>query len=353
MISVFQIFKMLIGIVIFIFVMIFFMQITDMYADVGERSGEYSFASDFDNAAMDVYISGNPGTFRGFGDAEHLRYEAPKLFFGSGQKTMSVPVFMIPDADAMSIERRCDDYGWFMNCYIFALPNASTFLFTPIDNTPEARENIKSVTEALPDTAYFGYCSGDGILRGNKTEFVKFIGAQMTSMSFSECTRVLPEDTRLVVFGEPENYTAGMISVHAGVVKSLVFDAVEEEPYAGTDDLIAAMTGGVPALKYKHEVFVKNLAVSASITRQRAMLVSSMFLETNVQPCLECATPKPKACGWTSYNGVPAPSTLYTSFRNRLVALENMVSSGSYTAVINVLGETAVIFEDLRSAGCE
>ena len=88
----------------------------------------------------------------------------------------------------------------------------------------------------------------------------------MVSQSFSACTLVAPEDTRIVTFGAPDSYAEGVISIQSGTVKSKFYDEIAEEPYYSTSDLIAAMTGGVGALKYKHEVFESNLLVSAGIS---------------------------------------------------------------------------------------
>jgi hypothetical protein len=82
MISVFQIFKMILGVIVFVFVMTLFLRVSDMYSGIGERRGEFEVVDSLDKVVMQVYTSGNPDVFSGFRDFELLLYRRSCLPLG-------------------------------------------------------------------------------------------------------------------------------------------------------------------------------------------------------------------------------------------------------------------------------
>lgn len=357
MLSVFQIFKMILGVIVFVFVMTFFLRISDLYSGVGEKRIEFEIADAFDRVVKQTYTSGNPTTFNGFTEYEFLLYNTPKLLFGSSQKTLTIPVFMIADKAEMTLERRCEDYGWFRFCWVFAYSEGAQILFTPLDNRPADRDMIRTIIDMLPDSYDYGFCNGTDVRVNTKELFIVYLTTSLEGDTFQDCEFSLKDNVRLVTLGETDNladfqlHPGGEISIQGNVVRSYVFGEIQERTFTD-NDIVMIVTGGVPALDYKKEAFEKDLKTISRIMWERTKLVRDKTLEYNQQPCEQCATPYPKECGWKSYGTPPqtTPSTLYNAFISTLSSVHNAVDSGAY---MNILEESVQEYEDLKDKGCE
>jgi hypothetical protein len=349
MLSVFQIFKMVLGVIVFVFVITFFLRLSDMYSGTGERWGEFEVVDSLDKVVMQTYTSGNPTVFSEFRDFNLILYEAPKVIFSSGQKTLSVPVFMIPNNADITLERRCDDYGWFRFCWIFGYTDTTKILFAPVDNTEESRGTIIKIVNALPDSFEFGYCNDSNTpQKGTKGSFLDFISG-IEGKSFEDCKLSFPDNTVLITMGKTSEIAENELVISGSTVKDSRNLLVQERTFSD-DDIIPLVTGGIPALDYKKSVFERDLKASSRIMWERTKLVYDKILEYNWQACQECVTPYPKECGWVDYNDHTWPSTLYLNFISRLSSLYGMVDSGNY---MNELMESKEQYELLKEAGCE
>ncbi len=354
MLSVFQIFKMLIGVMVFIFIITFFLRITDMYSGIGEITGEYETAGLFDKTAVQTYTSGNPSSFPGFQDFEMVAYDAPKLKFSAGQKTMTVPVFMIPDKAEMTLERRCQDYGWFRFCWVFAYPDASGVLFTPIENTEASMNLIKDIVADMPENIVYGYCNGTLKKDGPKGSFLATADSEMTGKTYISCEASLGDKYRLVTVGpgsvEGENIVIKPSTKTAYSVNML--GKIEGMEFHDTSELHIFITGGVDAYRQFDELFRSELKTATKVMLERTILVKQMTQKANRQPCQECAPPFLKACGWTDYEGdVGGESTLYKDFINSLNSLKSSLESdGDYRTGLE---NTATAYGQLKEEGCE
>ena len=347
MLSVFQIFKLLIGIIVFIFIMTFFLDITNMYSDIGGSQKEYAIADAFDKTARDVYTSGKSAQFSGFEDLDVLMYRPPALLFGS-QKTLSVPLFMIPDKANMTLERRCDDYGWFRFCWILAYSDRGVILFSPLENTDETRQEMENFVNALPDAYSYGFCNGTYAKVSTKQTFIGFINGNMAASTFEECDIEPKDNMRIIVFNDSEP-SEGTIVVSGRQAKEPASDGAKVVVFTNAD-IPALVTGGVDAVLYRQDAFGSELRAATRIMLERTKLVSQKMLVHNAQPCIECATPYPKACGWVDIDGQPYQSTLYNEFIVTLQSLGNAVGNGQYE---DLLRQSVNDYENLREAGCE
>ncbi len=348
MISVFQIFKMLLGVIVFVFVITFFLRISDMYSGAGDKQLEFEIADAFDKAVKQTYMTGNPTTFTAFTEYELLMYNAPKMLFRTSQKTFTVPLFMVPAKTEMTLERRCEDYGWFMFCFVFAYSDTTKILFTPLENNGDTRSAIKSMVETLPEAFEFGYCNATEAKVSTRAAFLNYIVNDMPSKSFKKCEVEIEEDTRLVTFGSVSEIAENEIAITGSTVKGYVGDELESVSFS-SHDVIPIVTGGVPALKYKKEKFKKELKASSGIMGERSKLIHSMMLEHNYMPCQECPTPYPIECGWLDDN-TRETSDLYLQFISTLVNLDSAIDAGSYESLLE---RSSGEYEALREAGCE
>lgn len=358
MISVFQIFRVLMGVIVFIFVLTFFLRVSDMYSSTQERGSLLETVNVFDHTAMQVYTSGNPSTFPGFDGFETLVYEAPKIKHDAGQKTLSVPVFLVASiGDEVLLERRCLEFGWYRWCLVLAFPKGTKILFTPLDNTQQTRDLIVEVVDNLPPTLEFGFCNGNDARTASKEEFLSYI-AGSAGTAYQQCDVPLPDHYRLVTIsssGLPQpqdNQTAFHIIIDTAsgeVYDSAPGGSAEPRPYHDWMDIAVFMTGGHEALDYKEAVFTLELEAATSIMHQRTVLVSQKTKEINRQPCLECSTAFPEACGWTDYRGREHDSQIYKDFISSLLTLQGAIG-GSYHVPLD---DTVVRYEELKNQGCE
>jgi hypothetical protein len=356
MISVFQIFRVLMGLIIFIFVLFFFLRISEMYTTTQLLGSKLEAISTFDYVAMITYTSGNPAIFPGFEDFETLVYEPPKIKSEAGQKTLSVPVFFIPGEGEISLDRRCLDFGWFRWCIVFALPDSSKILFTPLENTPATRELIRDVVSNLPGSLEFGFCNGGDARSAGRVEFLGYLDSE-TGVTYEPCRVGFPEHYRLVTVsastGFPGNFTGNHIIITPGERLAYVGNSTEDlepRPYEDGLDLAVFITGGHKALDYKNAVLSLELAAGTRIMKERSILLSQRFKENNVQPCLECSTPFPKACGWTDYMGQEYESDVYKDFISSIDDLLEAIPGRNYKGELD---DTVLKYEELKNQGCE
>jgi len=352
MISVFQIFRMLIGIIVFIFVLTFFLQVAGMYSTTQERSKKLDAMSAFDQIASQAYTSENPATFSGFTDMETLVYEPPKLKTEAGQKTLSVPVLFMPGKGQINMEKRCSEYGWFRSCWVYAFPEATKIVFNMLDASQETRALVADAVRLLPATIQFGYCSGSDAMVSGRDGYLSYLA----SLSYGDapCQVQMLGLSQLVVVDRTFNYTRmpnGTVfmateprTLVSGAPKSWALPA----GYSDGMDVAAFLTGGAASLEYKRSAFQKELLVSTRVMKERTILVSQKMMDLNRQPCQECATPFQQECGWTDFRGNSYESGLYKAFITSLDALEK--SSGNQQLLLKV---SVNAFNELKDRGCE
>jgi hypothetical protein len=278
-------------------------------------------------------------------------YEPPKLKSDAGHRTLSVPVFFIPDKGEIGLSRQCMDFSWFTWCAVFAFPTSTKIVFTPIENTNETRGLILQIVENLPDSIEFGLCNGTDARTANKQGFLNYL-AGITGTSCSPCEVSLPEYCRLVTIGARSDLAWNEIAINhsSRLVYENASGTVESRPYKEVMDIVFFITGGAKALDYEQESFSQQLASATRIMLERTVLVSQRLKEYNRQPCLECSTPFPQACGWTDYRGTAHESEIYHNFISMLGVLKTAISSGNYN---RVLLDTALKYDELKNEGCE
>ncbi|MBN1896305.1 MAG: hypothetical protein JW789_01075 [Candidatus Aenigmarchaeota archaeon] len=378
MLSVFQIFKVVLGIIIFIFVMTFFLQITDIYGNIGEKGEELELVQVLDTTLMRTYTSGNPGTFQGFQGLDFVVYETPKLKYPSNQKTLSVNTFLIPSEDEMDVERTCDDYNWFRFCWVYAYPKSLSIIFNPMKNDAESRVLIESIVLLLPDDVDFAVCNRTDVMMGDKEKFLRFVRGENTDSEknmegkiYERCDVPIPDYFRLVTIADddtvaplrndillvPSNPSNGYYSELIGG-----FEETKSEPLTGSyedvKDIYFLLTSGKAALDFRNEQFGKELEIAARLMNERVTLITQKMEDLNIQSCNQCGTPFPMACGYVDfehgdftykepYNYYDNP---YMNFQESLEDIMDDISSGTSMPDME---DSASAFEVLKQEGCE
>ncbi len=169
MIQVFQVFKLVMGIMISIFILYFLVNYAGSYATVQEEMRLGKVLQNFDKGARDVYTTGNPAPYDGFskvkGEVSFDVTPPAGLFTELGKQSLSVPTFFVID-DKMLLGRGEQNLGWYKFTYVVAVPETQ-IIFNPM--TEDARDLIEDVVEMTPSTMgfepkiVFGFCDGTEI----------------------------------------------------------------------------------------------------------------------------------------------------------------------------------------------
>ena len=97
MIQVFQVFKLVMGIMISVFVLYFLVNYAGSYATVQEEMRLGKIMQNFDKGVRDVYTTGNPASYDGFAKAkDEISFDVakpPGIVTKLGKQSLSVPAF--------------------------------------------------------------------------------------------------------------------------------------------------------------------------------------------------------------------------------------------------------------------
>lgn len=220
MIVSFQLWKIILGIFISAFLIVFAVGFIGDYIEQQNDILRAKIMNNFEIGAYEVYSSGNSLEFNDMSKVPFdLRFTAknePGYIIPSlGKKTLRVPVFFSP-GDKMFISRAETDLGWWSFRYVVAMPETE-IVVSMTQNSQEAWNILKNTINALPDTTNFenkityAFCYGNQIERnfcgrdGKSPCEAKTILEAMDSgglpVHFSKCTDDLNRNQRLLTIG--------------------------------------------------------------------------------------------------------------------------------------------------------
>ncbi|UCD02992.1 MAG: hypothetical protein JSV63_04395 [Candidatus Aenigmatarchaeota archaeon] len=365
MLSAFQIFKMLMGVVVFIFVIIFFFRVSNMYVGVEERADDFEILRGFDRSVRQTFTSGNPGTFVNFRFLDSLYYDPPRLK-SRNQKTLTVTTFLIASTFESNLIKECEEYEWFSFCWVYAYPQNFTLIFTPLDGDGR-KDLIKDIVEVMPGDIRFAHCNDTDLLRGDRNAFLAFVDNGMDDITYTPCTVSIPDGYRLVTITTDESIeprrneivlnpqTGAYIEYLSGLPELVNAPSpIRTGSYEDARDVYFLLTTGKSALDYKNEMFLNDLTIAAKIMEERMKLVKRKMLDLNVQQCVECPTPFPKECGYTNALGDEFTSDLYDAMAGpsgSLRQLNDVISAND--DYLTALARTAADYKELIAGGCE
>ncbi len=373
MITLFQLFKMIFGIIVAAFILYALLNYSGSYSVFQESGIKAKILNNFRETAQDVYYSGNAITYTDFSayDFSGTRYEPlrnpPLIVSEAGEMDIWFPLFFVM-GENVYIHRGSLDYKFWKFYFVEALPDMN-IIFNPVDNTPDAWEIMQGIVELMPDTAgterkiYFGLCDGDfyetNACGGKPCSRNDFLNAQSTfsATRFDKCTASLPQNSRLVVIssGCTQGYANSSICIipsGSGVGNFYISGSPEKFIYRDSLDLLSAVLGGTEQdafgktqgekfYEYKNRIFGERLKIASDITAKRSLLVTGRLNPDTESTDYYCRS-------------------VYISLEGITNQIKSLVSNRNYytntadqTNLKNLLEQAKLNYQELVNRGCE
>jgi len=290
MISTFDVFKIILGIIISVFILFIILRFTGSYTDISESSREVSTMISLKKTIEDVYTTGIETDFE-VKDAEFITgYNPPYIETKVSMVSMDpVPLLLVPGTK-ISLHRNGYDIGWWKFYFIEAMPEAN-FLFVPLGEGNEKWSVTGNITGSLPSTentknkVKFGVgCNGSEFWFG--WEGYKFIDAVMPRLiasdsEFSECnnTEYFREKGYVLVTVSDEmkeaDFLVKPLTEDVGYVYIKGDEGYSSYVYKNSVDIAALLLGGQKLYEYENEKFFGELEVAIDVSLKKYALLAA------------------------------------------------------------------------------
>jgi hypothetical protein len=290
MISVFDVFKIILGIIISVFILFVLLRFAGSYTEIGESSRQVSVMVNMKKAIEDVYTTGISTDFETKESDLILGYRPPYIETGVSFVDMEpVPLFLVP-GEKLSINRNEYDLGWWKFYLVEALPETN-ILFMPLESDEKTFLLIGNITSFLPSTENTQIKTKIGIgCNGSEYWFgwerYKFLDAILPTLMTTEPELEACQNTeyfkergfRMVTVaeeGSDEDFVVRPVNDAIGYVYMKANDGYEEYLYKNGLDIVALMLGGNELYSYSNQKFFRELEVAIDIaTRESGILLS-------------------------------------------------------------------------------
>jgi len=302
MISVMQIFKIIFGIVLSVFILMIILRFSSSYWEIGESGKEVEILMGMKKTIEDVHTTGISMDFdMGSEDLIYL-YSPPDLVTSVMDVNIDPVTLLLVPGKTISIHREEYDIGWWRFRFVYALPE-TRILFAPLD-TAESRSDlvwnsVGNITRYLPSTentetkVRFGVGCND---TGDRQTYF-FLDWEGDYFIRTVLTYLLLEGYEFVPCRGMEGYRIVTVSetpVDAGF-QVVPFDSeigyvyvnyMNESPgsylYKNPLDIISVLLGGEKFYDYLNGKFLKELSVASSLASREANLLRT---KSNRQEC--------------------------------------------------------------------
>jgi hypothetical protein len=291
MISIFQIFKIIIGVVISVFILTVLLRFSGSYMEIGESGKQVDILIDLKKTIEDVYTTGIPSDYemQNF-EKTIILYSPPTIITSISPLNLDpVPTLFVP-GEIISVHRGEYDLGWWKFYFIEALPEMK-IIFSPLNNSDVVWNTIGAIVEYFPSTenvntkVRFGSCC-------NKTSY--FFLLDWERENFLYILPILPKELsesygcEFTVCQLPEDYTRVAISEdfvetnvtlivpidnHTGFVYLNTSNSSEKYFYKNPMDIVSLILGGRKFYDYMNKKFLKELGIASDLKRREVELL--------------------------------------------------------------------------------
>lgn len=366
MLSIFQIFKMVFGVVASVAVLYFLITFAGAYSSSQQDTQRSMIMKNFRQLADDVYLSGNPFDF----DLSKIKTdvyfdagpEPPVLRYGNYQTGMANPMFF-RYGDSVSVTKGQLDFGWWKFGFVEAVPEM-TVIFNPLETSEAAWNAMRNITAALPDTiaaktkfmyAFCGYPGAADISQPvERFDFQRALSLSYETVNFYSCSAAIGGNNILVTVSS--GCTAGRSGICVNP-NGVFYIEGSDKTYYFMDglDIAAAIIGGTNSdihglagenlYIYKQKAFRSAMKLAADIMAQRAQLLSGELSGLIASGRIESDS-EPAACA-SSY------IRLVTALRSLSSALSQPDYYQNNQDTVSALSGASAAYRELAARGCE
>ena len=299
MISVFQIFKIILGTVIGMFFLYFLLSFTGLYKGFQEESIDITHLSNLKATMMSVYTSDTDLDI----DLEiGVLYRPPEIIGRSKKSSFPIDIpflFFLKGADKekVIIYKSSLDQGFFDLEFIGVLPKTKV-LYNPVLQEDKTYKILNKLTKLFPNTnkpqIRFGFCTADyetsvevdrdkliteytGVLEDQKV-----LDQVKAQLNFQLCTARFT-DKVVVIFGEgviPDNgFLVRPATENSGEIFFIEDGEDKVLTYKDELDIFAVIFGGEAGYRYKNKIQLETLEAASRKEFERAEKLAVIYLD--------------------------------------------------------------------------
>ena len=367
--SMFEVFKIVLGIIVAGFFLYFMLQFAGLYATTETKSAEIQEYKNLKKLVEDTYIYNIPTNF----DLKKppLLSAPPFISEGSGISVNPSILFFFQPEKRLVVYRGSLDYGFWNMYFVGALPELRV-LYSLGEYELDHYSLLNNLTDLFPHSIDpqidFGLCDGDvelvsksrddflrgikGIIKSKQPEVLKRDGKELvlcTADFQKPKTKVII--TKLKDLPIPENGFVVKMPV-SGKIGSVSFKGKDKDGrlsdyklvYKDALDIFSVIVGGVEAYKFKNKLTFENLLAFSKEEARRANVLATTLSDPNL---------KKQAC-------VPIYTKLRTkidgefkTFLESVLKLENYNNPAEMERFLKLMEEISSIYDELKTKSCE
>jgi hypothetical protein len=296
MISVFDIFKIILGIIISAFILLLVFRFVGSYIQIGESGREVSTIINFKKTVETVYTTGVAADYDLKDSKTILDYNPPFIETPISFVDMSPTPLLLTAGDKYTVFRNEYDLGWWKYYFVESLPETK-IIFVPLSGSSRAFSVMGNTTIMLPSTentltkVKFGLgCNGTEFWFGwERTKFLESVAPSVFSriesydLALNFCDNAEYFRSKgyiLVTIADdegPENaeFVINPIDDDIGYVNIKNGEVNEKYIYKNGLDVAALVLGGVKYYNYNNEKFLNELGVGIDVTSKEYGLLMS------------------------------------------------------------------------------
>lgn len=361
MLSIFQIFKIILGIIISVFILFMLLRFSGSYTEIGQASKEATVLKNFEKASQDVYVTGVPSnfTFKMESEKAIFDYKPPYLRTTLGPLEFNYMLLFFEKGSEVFIDRKELDFNWWRFQWVEALPE-TRIVFIPLNNTDVVWDTMQKIVNNLPITDKFGPNTGfdfgcNGTIWTHKqswngkkfSTYIQIIRHFITLdrlceqnikndcpeckiVIISDNSGVIQIDKEILVVPNNDNVTGYVYLNSSGVLDSYF--------YKNPLDIVALILGGKDFYDYENKVFLERLnTMSNAKTNELDLLI--LYLNDPTSICS------------TSYSSFISVLNSVSEFSD--LSKVDYRNEDNMTRLDQHLEESKTQYKYLESIGCE
>ena len=377
MTNVLEVFKVLMGLIISIFVLYFLVSYAGNYAGMQSDTQRAKILRNFDRLSQDVYYTGIPTDYNDFSLVSWPSITVDPtppagIVTSLGKSAFSVPT-LFSYGERMVMSKATEDFGWWKFSVVEAMPPKRVVLNVE-DSDDAAWDTVRSLVIALPSTlaldnkVTFAFCDGNEIIFNlcgegvscEKDYFLPVISKLRGSSG--PCTAALSGSDMLVTFARTCSPGARGLCVETPNPQGIgnAYLQGSEKPFIYKDglDLAALLIGGSGSdifglggeklWKHKNRAFADDISLAADIAGQSALLLSRRITDEIAAGRL---SPDAPTAGCRQ---------LYTELKGDTDTIKTVLENPDYYIQFGEIGKLKKALDDaksvylqLQSRGCE